>query len=105
MTLTLNIDENKLQALREKAEREGKSLEKLFEKYVDAILEEGNFSSKNTKGIFENAEMGKDNLSETNGFEGMSPMEVIQELTKNISIPANFDERKDYREHIIKKHA
>ena len=55
-------------------------------------------------------------------FYGKSPLEIIKELTKGINLSAmqqiselqdkagmspieDFDDREDYREHIIRKHA
>lgn len=38
-------------------------------------------------------------------LKGKSPFEIIKELTKNINISSDFNEREDYREHIIRKHA
>ena len=90
MTLTINIDEKKLLALREKAEREGKSVEKLFEKYVDSILEEGNVSVQNDNGNVKVLVTQK--IRELHDLAGIKP-------TKD------FDEMADYREHILRKHA
>ena len=94
MTLTINIDEKKLNALRKKAESKGSSLEELFEKYLDSFLEEENMQPTVS-----------DNIRDRPEFRGKSSLEIIKELTKDINLSADFDEREDYREHIIRKHA
>jgi hypothetical protein len=95
MTLTINIDDRKLDALRRKAAREGNSLDEFFENYIDSVLEE------------ENVKVPNQINDSVNPLEliGKSPMEVIKELTKDVKILKDFDEREDYREHIIRKHA
>ena len=61
-------------------------------------------------------------IEQTDNFEGKSPMEIIEELTKNIRMPImekianlqdtaglkpidDFDDRTEYREYIIRKHS
>lgn len=95
MTLTINIDDQKLNALRKKVASEGNSLDEFFENYIDSVLEEENLKVPNQIN------------DSVNPLEliGKSPMEVIKELTKDVKILKDFDEREDYREHIIRKHA
>ena len=102
MTLTINIDENKLQAVRSIVERRGKTLEKDLEDYLNNLLREdyheNNFISKPAS---ENA------LQESNENSKTSIMLMIRKLQDDAGIKPieDFDERKDYREHIIRKHA
>lgn len=97
MTLTINIDDQKLNALRSKVANEGHSLEEFFENYIDSVLKEGNVNISN-----ETNDSVK--LSE---LQGKSPMEVIKELQKQAGIVAteDFDEKEDYRAYIIRKYA
>ena len=100
MTLTINIDEKKLQKVRSIVEREGKSVEELFEKYLDSFLEEESMQSDTFHKSNSSAA-----IEERPEFKGKSPLEIIRELTKDINISADFDEKEDYRQHIIRKHA
>ena len=100
MTLTINIDEKKLQKVRSIVEREGKSVEELFEKYLDSFLEEKSMQPESSSKSNSSTE-----IEERPEFKGKSPLEIIREMTKDIKISADFDEKEDYRQHIIRKHA
>ena len=105
MTLTINIDEKKLQKVRSIVERDGGSLEKLFEIYLDSFLKDERIqpdtSDKYNQSLKERFEVVKDKLE----FKGKSPIEIVKELTKNIKIPSDLDEKEDYHQHIMRKHA
>lgn len=117
MTLTINIDDKKLKAVREKAELAGSSLEELFEKYLDSFLGEENMksvpgqsnslqTSKPMQPIMGSSisdEMKK--IRERPDLKGKNPLEIIAELKKDVKISADFDEKEDYRNHIMRKHA
>lgn len=117
MTLTINIDEKKLQKVRSIVERKGKSVEELFEKYLDSFLEEESMQPDSFSKLNPSLE-----IEERPEFRGKSPLEIIREITKNINLSPlqkirelqdkagispieDFDDREDYREHIIRKNA
>jgi len=97
MTLTINIDEQKLNALRKKVANAGNSLDQFFENYIDSVLEE------------ENVKVQNETNDSVNPLElrRKSPMEVIKELQKQAGIveTEDFDEKEDYRAHILRKYA
>jgi hypothetical protein len=95
MTLTINIDDSKLNALRRKVASEGNSLDTFFENYIDSVLEEENVKASNEV---------NDSIRPTE-LRGKSPMEIIKELTKDVKILEDFDEREEYHKHIMRKHA
>lgn len=97
MTLTINIDDQKLNALRKKVASEGNSLDEFFENYIDSVLEEENVKVPDK--INDAVNPSK--------LRGKSPMEIIKELQKKAGIveTEDFDEKEDYRAHILRKYA
>ena len=97
MTLTINIDDQKLNALRRKVASEGNSLDEFFENYIDSVLADANVKGANEINDAVNP----------SELRGKSPMEVIKELQKQAGIveTEDFDEKEDYRAHILRKYA
>jgi hypothetical protein len=97
MTLTINIDDRKLNALRRKVASEGNSLDEFFENYIDSVLKEEYVGNQ----------YGTNNPDVSSELRGKSPMEVIKELQNQAGIVAtkDFDEKEDYRAHILRKYA
>ena len=90
MTLTINIDEKKLQKVRSIVERRGETIEKTLEDYLDNLLRES----------WESHEI-------ENKDSKISRMQRISELQNQAGIKPveDFDDKADYREHIIRKNA
>jgi len=112
MTLTINIDEKKLQKVRSIVEREGKSVEKALEDYLDNLLQESLKSS--TEGKKENEEdylslklSNEMILQELTPNPTIAKLQRIRELQNKAGITPrdDFNDKEDYREYIIRKNA
>jgi len=90
MTLTINIDEKKLQKVRSIVERRGETIEKTLEDYLDNLLHESRGSDEVKSESSKISRMQK--IRELQTKAGLKPVE-------------DFDDKEDYREHIIRKNA
>ena len=110
MTLTINIDEKKLQKVRSIVEKEGKSVEKALEDYLDNLLQESLESSTESKKEDDYLSLKLSNemiLQELTPNPTIAKLQRIRELQNKAGITPrdDFNDKEDYREYIIRKNA
>ena len=95
MNLTIHIDDHKLTAVEAWAKAHGETVERLLEKYLEKLVTESDQTSKATYQEVEKLSTGP------------SVSEEIKRLQEEAGIRPvdDFDERRDFENHIKRKHA
>ncbi|PSL32357.1 DUF6364 family protein [Dyadobacter jiangsuensis] len=95
MNLTIHIDDQKLTAVEEWAKAHGETVEQLVEKYLEKLATKSDQPSKET---YQEAEESSIRLLVTEEIKRLQDEAGIKPV-------GDFDERKDFENHIKRKHA
>lgn len=95
MNLTIHIDDQKLTAVEAWAKAQGQTVEYLIEKYLEKLVKESDQTSKVTYQEAEKSSIHSSAASEIKRLQDEAGIKPIDD----------FDERKDFENHIKRKHA
>lgn len=95
MNLTIHIDDQKLTAVEEWAKAHGETVEQLVEKYLEKLAAKSDQPSKET---YQETEESSIRLLVTEEIKRLQDEAGIKPV-------GDFDERKDFENHIKRKHA
>lgn len=95
MNLTIHIDDQKLTLVEAWANAQGKTVEQLVEKYLEKLVAE---SDQTTKVTYQGGEKSSTLPSAAGEIKRLQDEAGIKPI-------GDFDERKDFENHIKRKHA
>lgn len=95
MNLTIHIDNQKLTAVEEWAKAHGETVEQLVKKYLEKLVAESDQTSKVTYQETEKSSIAPSVIDEIKRLQDEAGIRPI----------GDFDERKDFENHIKRKHA
>jgi hypothetical protein len=95
MNLTIHIDDQKLTAVEAWAKAHGETLEQLVEKYLEKLVTESDQTSKVTYQEIEKSSVIPPVTAEIKRLQDEAGIKPV----------GDFDERRDFENHIKRKHA